>query len=118
MAEDFIQHRPHDRIGVVAFAASAFTQSPLTLNHDVAISLLRQLDFGIVEDGTAIGMGLATAVNRLRQSPSKSKVVILLTDGINNRGSVDPLTAAELARAEAVRVYTIGVGTTGYAMLP
>jgi len=118
VAEDFITHRPHDRIGIVAFAASAFTQSPLTLNHDVAISLLRQLDFGIVEDGTAIGMGLATAVNRLRQSPSKSKVVILLTDGINNRGSVDPLTAAELARALAVRVYTIGVGTTGYAMFP
>src|SRR5262245_48105080 len=118
VAEDFIQHRPHDRIAVVSFALSAFTQSPLTLNHEVVISLLRQLDFGMVEDGTAIGMGLATAVNRLRQSPSRSKVVILLTDGINNRGAVDPLTAAELARAEGVRVYTIGVGTTGVAPYP
>jgi Ca-activated chloride channel family protein len=118
VAEDFVKNRPHDRIGVVAFAASAFTQSPLTLNHDVVISLLRQLDFGMVEDGTAIGMGLATAVNRLRQSPSKSRVVILLTDGINNRGSVDPLTAAELARALGIRVYTIGVGTSGFAPFP
>jgi len=118
VAEDFISHRRHDRIGVVAFAANAFTQSPLTLNHDVVIGLLRQLDFGMVEDGTAIGMGLATAVNRLRQSRSQSKVVILLTDGINNRGSVDPLTAAELARALGVRVYTIGVGTTGFAPFP
>jgi Ca-activated chloride channel family protein len=118
VAEDFIRNRPHDRMGVVAFAATAFTQCPLTLNHDVLISLLRQLDFGMVEDGTAIGMGLATAVNRLRQSTSRSKVVVLLTDGINNRGAVDPLTAAELARAMGIRVYTIGVGTTGMAPFP
>ena len=118
VAEDFVLHRRHDRMGVVAFAATAFTQCPLTLNHDALIGLLRQLDFGMVEDGTAIGMGLATAVNRLRQSATKSRVVILLTDGINNRGSVDPLTAAELARALGIRVYTIGVGTTGLAPFP
>jgi Ca-activated chloride channel family protein len=116
VAEDFIQHRPHDRIGVVAFAASAFTQSPLTLNHDVAISLLRQLDFGIVEDGTAIGMGLATAVQRLRESKSPSKVTVLLTDGENNRGAIDPLTAADLARAMGVRVYTVLVGRPAVAL--
>ena len=87
---------------------------PLTLNQDALVGLLRQIDFGMVEDGTAIGMGLATAVNRLRRSPAKSKVVILMTDGINNRGAIDPLTAAELARAVGVRVYTIGVGTTGH----
>jgi Ca-activated chloride channel family protein len=118
VGEDFILHRRHDRLGLVAFAATAFTQCPLTLNHTALIGLLRRLDFGMVEDGTAIGMGLATAVNRLRQSTSKSKVVILLTDGINNRGAVDPLTAAQLAKALGVRVYTIGVGTTGLAPVP
>jgi Ca-activated chloride channel family protein len=118
LAEDFVLQRRHDRLGVVAFAASAFTQVPLTLNQDALVSLLRRLDFGMVEDGTALGMGLATAVNRLRRSPAKSRVVILLTDGINNRGAIDPRTAAELARAIGVRVYTIGVGTTGTAPFP
>ncbi len=118
VAEDFVNHRKHDRVGVVAFAATAFTQCPLTLNHEALIGLMRRLDFGMVEDGTAIGMGITTALNRLRQSTSKSKVVILLTDGVNNRGAVDPLTAAELARAMGVRVYTIGVGTTGLAPYP
>jgi Ca-activated chloride channel family protein len=118
VAEDFVMHRRHDRVGLVAFAATAFTQCPLTLNHTALVGLLRRLDFGMVEDGTAIGMGLATGVNRLRQSTSKSKVVILLTDGINNRGAVDPLTAAQLAHALGVRVYTIGVGTTGLAPVP
>ena len=118
VAEDFVLHRRHDRVGLVAFAATAFTQCPLTLNHAALVALLRRLDFGMVEDGTAIGMGLATAVNRLRTSTSKSKVVILLTDGINNRGAVDPLTAAQLARAVGVRVYTIGVGSSGLAAVP
>lgn len=118
MAEDFVSHRKHDRLAVVAFAATAFTQCPLTLNHEALVGLLRRIDFRMVEDGTAIGMGLATAVNRLRESTSKSKVVILLTDGINNRGAIDPLTAAELARAIGIRVYTIGVGTSGVAPFP
>jgi Ca-activated chloride channel family protein len=118
VAEEFVRARPRDRLGLVAFAATAFTQCPLTLNHEAMVSLLQGLDFGMVEDGTAIGMGLATAVNRLRESKANSKVVILLTDGINNRGAVDPATAAELARALGVRVYTIGVGTTGVAPVP
>lgn len=118
VAEDFVRARARDRLGLVAFAATAFTQCPLTLNHDALVTLLQRLDFGMVEDGTAIGMGLATAVNRLRESKARSKVVILLTDGINNRGSVDPATAAELARALGVRVYTVGVGTTGVAPVP
>ena len=118
VAENFVHNRRRDRVGVVAFAATAFTQCPLTLNHGSLTELLSRLQFGMVEDGTAIGMGLATAVNRLRESTAKSKVVILLTDGVNNRGAVDPLTAAELARAIGVRVYTIGVGTTGMAPFP
>jgi len=118
VAEVFVNQRPHDRMGLVVFAGTAVTQCPLTLNHEALIDLLRRLDFGMVEDGTAIGQGLATALNRLRQSKAKSKVVILLTDGVNNRGAIDPLTAAELARAMGVRVYTIGVGTTGIAPIP
>lgn len=109
-ARDFIKGRPHDRIGLVGFAATAFTQCPLTLDHETLQELLNQLDFGLAEDGTAIGMGLATAVQRLHQSKSPSKVVVLLTDGENNRGAIDPLTAADLARAMGVRVYTVLVG--------
>ena len=118
VAQTFIQQRPYDRVGLVIFAGTAVTQCPLTLNHAVLTDLLQRVDFGMVEDGTAIGMGLSTALNRLRQSRAKSKVVILLTDGDNNRGSIDPLTAAELARALGVRVYTIGVGTSGIAPFP
>jgi Ca-activated chloride channel family protein len=118
VAQTFIQQRPYDRIGLVIFAGTAVTQCPLTLNHAVLTDLLQRVDFGMVEDGTAIGMGLATSLNRLRQSRAKSKVVILLTDGDNNRGSIDPLTAAELAKALGVRVYTIGVGTSGIAPFP
>jgi len=109
-AHDFIKGRPHDRIGLVGFAASAFTQCPLTLDHDTLLELLSELDFGLAEDGTAIGMGLSTAVQRLRESKTPSKVVVLLTDGENNRGAIDPLTAADLARAMGVRVYSILVG--------
>jgi Ca-activated chloride channel family protein len=118
VAQTFIATRPYDRIGLVIFAGTAVTQCPLTLNHAVLTDLLQRVDFGMVEDGTAIGMGLSTALNRLRQSRAKSKVVILLTDGDNNRGSIDPQTAAELARALGVRVYTIGVGTSGIAPFP
>ena len=98
-AHDFIQERPHDRIGLVAFAATAFTQCPLTLDHDALSDLLSGLDFGLAEDGTAIGMGLATAVSGLRTSRTPSKVVVLMTDGQNNRGAIDPITGADLARA-------------------
>jgi Ca-activated chloride channel family protein len=118
VAQEFVNERPHDRLGLVVFSGTAVTQCPLTLNHDALIDLLQRVDFGMVEDGTAIGQGLATALNRLRQSRAKSRVVILLTDGVNNRGAIDPLTAAELARAKGVRVYTIGVGTTGIAPMP
>jgi Ca-activated chloride channel family protein len=118
VAETFVASRPHDRLGLVIFAGTAVTQCPLTLNHPVLSDLLARVDFGMVEDGTAIGTGLATALNRLRDSKAKSKVVILLTDGDNNRGSIDPITAAELARALGVRVYTIGVGTSGIAPMP
>jgi Ca-activated chloride channel family protein len=115
-AHDFIKGRPHDRIGLVGFAATAFTQCPLTLDHETLQELLGQLDFGLAEDGTAIGMGLATAVQRLRESKSPSKVTVLLTDGENNRGAIDPLTAADLARAMGVRVYTVLVGRPAVAL--
>jgi Ca-activated chloride channel family protein len=118
VAQVFVQQRPHDRLGLVIFAGTAVTQCPLTLNHAVLLDLLQRVDFGMVEDGTAIGQGLATALNRLRESRAKSRVVILLTDGDNNRGAIDPLTAADLARALGVRVYTIGVGTSGIAPMP
>src|SRR6185503_13589159 len=98
-AREFIRQRPHDRIGLVAFAATAFTQCPLTLDHAVLQELLSGLDFGMAEDGTAIGMGLATAVARLKESKTPSKVVVLLTDGENNRGAIDPMTGADLAKA-------------------
>jgi Ca-activated chloride channel family protein len=118
VAQAFVGSRPHDRIGLVIFAGTAVTQCPLTLQHEVLRDLVGRVDFGMVEDGTAIGSGLATALNRLRGSKAKSKVVILLTDGDNNRGAIDPLTAADLAKALGVRVYTIGVGTSGIAPMP
>lgn len=115
----FINQRPDDKIGLVIFSGVAFTQCPLTTDHAVIKNLLGQIHTGMLEDGTAIGDGLATAVNRLRDDPStKSKVIVLLTDGVNNMGSVAPLTAAGIAKAFGVRVYTIGVGTMGKAMTP
>jgi Ca-activated chloride channel family protein len=117
-ARDFIRQRPHDRIALVGFAATAFTQSPLTLDHDALIELLQGLDFGLAEDGTAIGMGLATAASRLKDVKGKSKVIILLTDGRNNRGQIDPLTGARLAQALGIKVYTIGIGKEGEAPYP
>jgi len=117
-AREFIRQRPHDRIGLVAFAATSFTQCPLTLDHAVLIELLGGLDFGMAEDGTAIGMGLATSVARLKESKTPSKVVVLLTDGQNNRGAIDPLTGAELAAALGVKVYTVLVGRGGVVPVP
>lgn len=111
--ENFITGRAHDRIGLVIFAGRSFTQCPLTLDYGILVSFLRKIDFGMVEDGTAIGTGLMNACNRLRQSGAKSKVVILTTDGANNSGEVDPLTAAKAAKALGIKVYTIGVGKEG-----
>ena len=118
VAGNFITDRPGDRIGLVAFAGEAFTQSPLTTDQGTLQTLLGRLRSGVVEDGTAIGNGLATAINRLRESEAKSKVIILLTDGVNNHGEIAPLTAAEIAKAQGIRVYTIGVGTEGMAPYP
>ncbi|MDP4285868.1 MAG: VWA domain-containing protein [Bacteroidota bacterium] len=118
VAEEFVNNRPSDRIGVVIFAGESFTQCPLTTDHSVLINQIRQIRSGLLEDGTAIGSGLATSVDRLRNSKSKSKVVILLTDGVNNGGLIDPSTAKEIAKTFKIKVYTIGVGTNGYAPTP
>ncbi len=111
VAVNFISKRVNDRIGLVIFAGESFTQCPLTTDHNVLINLFKDLKSGTIEDGTAIGMGLATGVNRLKESTAISKVIILLTDGVNNTGMVNPLTAAEIAKQFGIRVYTIGVGT-------
>jgi Ca-activated chloride channel family protein len=118
IATEFISGRPYDRIGLVVFSGESFTQCPLTTDHAVLINLLREIQSGMIEDGTAIGMGLATAVNRIKDSPSKSKVIILLTDGVNNKGEIAPATAADIAKTFGIRVYTIGVGTQGMAPYP
>jgi len=117
-ARRFIKGRPNDRIGLVVFAGQSVTQSPLTVDHQAVTALLDQVQLGMLEDGTAIGLGLANAVNRLKGSEAKSKVVILLTDGVNNAGEIDPITASDLAKALKVRVYTIGVGRNGESLLP
>lgn len=113
VAINFVSGRVSDRIGLVVFARRAYTQTPLTLDYDFVRHSLRQMELGVLEDGTAIGTALATAVARLRSSDAESKVVILLTDGHNNRGEIDPLTAAELARLHNIRVYAIGMGSAG-----
>jgi Ca-activated chloride channel family protein len=118
IAIDFIKGRPDDRIGLVVFSGESFTQCPLTIDHSVLINMYADIKNGMITDGTAIGMGLATAVNRLRGSEAKSKVVILLTDGSNNSGSIPPITAAEIAKQFKVRVYTVGLGTNGFAPYP
>lgn len=118
VATKFILERPQDKIGLVVFAGESFTQCPLTTDQAVLVNLLREVQSGMIDDGTALGLGLANAVNRLKDSPGKSKVVILLTDGVNNRGSIAPVTAAELAKAYGIRVYTIGVGSYGEAPYP
>jgi Ca-activated chloride channel family protein len=118
MAQNFISSRVNDRIGLVIFSGESFTQSPLTTDKPILMNLINEVKSGMIKDGTAIGEGLATAVTRLKDSNAASKVVILLTDGVNNMGAIAPLTAAEIAVAFGVRVYTIGVGTYGKAPFP
>jgi len=118
VATEFISGRPYDRIGLTVFSGESFTQCPLTTDHAVLINLLREIKSGMIEDGTAIGVGLATAINRIKDSDAISKVIILLTDGVNNMGSIDPMTAAGIAHTFGIRVYTIGVGSRGDADYP
>ena len=118
MAIEFISGRPNDRIGLVVFSGESFTQCPLTTDHAVLINLFKDIKSGMIEDGTAIGVGLANAVKRLKDSQAISKVIILMTDGVNNEGAIDPITAAELAKTYGIRVYTIGIGTMGTAPYP
>ncbi len=118
LAQEFIRARENDRIAIVAFSGEAYTQCPLTIDHGILENRIKQLKSGLIPDGTALGDGLAVSINRIRQSDAKSKVIILLTDGVNNAGSIDPLTASELAKTYGIRVYTIGVGTTGLAPYP
>ncbi len=118
VAIQFISGRPNDKIGLVVFSGESFTQCPLTTDHATVINLFKNIESGMIEDGTAIGNGLATAVSRLKESTAISKVVILLTDGENNRGEIAPVTAAELAKTYGIRVYTVGVGTIGTAPYP
>lgn len=118
VAASFINGRPNDNIGLVVFAAESFTQCPLTTDHTVLLNLFKDIQPGIIQDGTAIGLGLANAVSRIKDSQAKSKVIILLTDGVNNAGEIAPVTAAEIAKTFGIRVYSIGVGTQGMAPYP
>lgn len=118
VAADFIEGRKSDRMGLVVFAGQAYTQVPLTIDHHILLQQLGSLKSGLVRDGTALGDGLATAINRIKDSEAKSKVIILLTDGVNNQGSVDPQSAAEIAAMYGIRLYTIGVGSLGKAPYP
>jgi Ca-activated chloride channel family protein len=118
VAAEFISGRPNDRFGLVIFSGETFTQAPLTTDHAVIKNLFKDIKSGMIEDGTAIGDGLATSINRLKDSKAVSKVIILLTDGVNNMGSLDPLSSAEIAKIYGIRIYTIGVGTEGTAPYP
>ncbi|MBO7418103.1 MAG: VWA domain-containing protein [Bacteroidaceae bacterium] len=118
VAAEFVNGRPNDNIGITLFAGESFTQCPLTVDHSVLLNLIKDVNCGLIEDGTAVGMGIANAVSRLKDSKAKSKVVIMLTDGTNNSGEISPLTAAEIAKSFGIRVYTIGVGTNGMAPYP
>lgn len=118
VAKEFIDNRPTDRMGLVIFSGESFTQCPLTTDHHVLKGLFKDIKIGMMKNGTAIGMGLATAINRLKESKAKSKVIILLTDGVNNTGSIAPLTAAEIAKTFNIRTYTIGIGSMGTAPTP
>ncbi|OIP02318.1 MAG: aerotolerance regulator BatA [Bacteroidetes bacterium CG2_30_33_31] len=118
VAKEFISQRPNDRIGLVIFSGEAFTQCPLTIDHQVVNNLIDPMESGMIADGTALGDGLATAVNRIKDSEAISKVIILLTDGVQTAGSMDPATAAELAKTFGIRIYTIGVGRHGMAPYP
>lgn len=118
VASDFIKKRPNDRIGLVVYAGESFTQTPITSDKAIVLNALREITYGQLNDGTAIGMGLATSVNRLKESKAKSKIIILLTDGVNNSGFIEPQTAAELAVEFNIKTYTIGIGTNGNALTP
>ncbi|WP_373516899.1 VWA domain-containing protein [Pricia sp.] len=118
VAGDFIKERPNDRIGLVAYAGEAYTKTPITSDKAIVLSALREITYGELNDGTAIGMGLATAVNRLKESKAVSKIIILLTDGVNNSGFIEPQTAADLAIEYGIKAYTIGIGTNGNALSP
>lgn len=118
VARQFIEDRPGDRIGLVAYAGESYTLAPITTDHRILLNSLNDLSYGKIKDGTAIGMGLATAVNRLRSGQGEGRVIILLTDGVNNSGNIDPMTSAELAKGYGLRTYTIGVGTNGMAPTP
>lgn len=117
-AKDFIKGRQGDRIGLVVFAQQSFTQCPLTLDYNILLQLLDEIYIGMIEDRTAVGMGIATALNRLKESTGKSKIIILLTDGLNNAGKIDPETAAQLAKSIGVKIYTIGAGNKGISVYP
>ncbi|MFO8053707.1 MAG: VWA domain-containing protein [Bacteroidales bacterium] len=118
VAKDFVQERRNDRLGLVIFAGEAFSQCPLTTDHHMVNTVIDDISINLIEDGTAIGNGIATAIQRLKDSKAKSKVTILLTDGVNNRGAIDPLTSAEMAKLFGIRIYTIGVGSQGVAKTP
>jgi len=118
VAMSFINGRPNDNIGLVVFSGESFTQCPLTTDHAVLLNLFKDIHNGLIEDGTAIGLGIANAVSRIKDSKAISRVIILLTDGVNNRGEIAPVTAAEIAQAFGIRIYTIGVGTRGDAYIP
>jgi Ca-activated chloride channel family protein len=118
VSQEFFSGRPNDRIGLVVFSGEAFTQCPLTTDHTIMENMLEDIKSGIIQDGTAIGDGLAIAISRLKESQAISKVIILLTDGVNNAGSIDPASAAEIAKIYGIRVYAIGAGTHGYAPYP
>ena len=118
VAADFIKKRPNDRIGLVAYAGEAYTKTPITSDKSIVLSALREITYGQLNDGTAIGMGLATSVNRLKESKAVSKIIILLTDGVNNSGFIEPQTAADLAVEYDLKTYTIGLGTNGNALTP
>ena len=118
MAADFVAQRENDNVGLVVFAGEGFTQVPMTTDKAIVVNAIQDLEIGMLEDGTAIGDGIATAINRIKSGRAKSKSIILLTDGTNNAGVVAPLTAAEIAKADSIRIYTIGVGTTGTAPMP
>ncbi|SIP99026.1 vWA domain-containing protein [Maribacter ulvicola] len=118
VAADFIKNRPNDRIGIVAYAGEGYTKTPITTDKAIVLNALSEISYGQLEDGTAIGMGLATSVNRLKDSKAKSKIIILLTDGVNNSGFIEPQTASDLALEFGIKTYTIGLGTNGNALTP
>lgn len=118
VASDFVKGRANDRIGMIVFAGNSFTQCPLTLDYSIVLKFLEEIETGMIEDGTAIGMAIGTCVNRLKESKAKSKVIILLTDGRNNRGELDPITASYIAKTFDIKIYTIGAGKLGEALYP